>query len=156
MNPYITSQNDLFIYFEVIRQLRAKSVLDLGPTLKRGGAVSRQVADSSLSLDIRLTGVDLFPEIDAPVYNTVYDRILSLKEFSDTASTLPHDTLTTALCLPELPLPVDTMMPLLKNHSDYILISMASKKHFFPYFSEKKARSIQNGENTYLLIKTGD
>lgn len=153
MNPYITNQNDLFIYFEVIRQLRAKNVLDIGMTLKRSGAISRQIADSSIQRKVHLTGVDLFPEICIPVYNIIYNQILSKESFSKELSSLPHFTLATLLCLPECPLVPKICLPFLKCHADYILISKEINQIFLSEFSQKNVRSIRNGQNEYYLLQ---
>ena len=71
----ITDKTDIFVYFEIIRQTGAKSVLDVGCFLKRIGALSRSVGDISLPEDIRLDSTDLVDAPKLPVYDTVYDGI---------------------------------------------------------------------------------
>lgn len=64
----IRNENDIYIYFEVITQLEPRKILDIGMFLKRIGSVARKVMDEELSEELVLDGVDLFPEIDFPVW----------------------------------------------------------------------------------------
>lgn len=148
----LTKQNDLYIYFEVIRQLRANPVLDLGMTLKRAGAVSRQIADSAISPDTALVGVDFASTPTLQVYTVLYDRILTMEKLLSDTEEFPHFTLGVSLFLSELSSYKEKLLPFLKEHCDYILTDFGSHDLFFPYFPEKKARSIQNGEDTYILL----
>ena len=74
----ITDANDIYIYFEVIRQLNPVSVLDVGMMLKRMGAVSRQSMNCEISRDIRLDGIDFDPDVYLPVYKQIYSDIFSV------------------------------------------------------------------------------
>lgn len=150
----LTKQNDLYIYFEVIRQLRADPVLDLGMTLKRAGAVSRQIADSAIPPDTTLVGVDFASTPSLPVYETLYDRILTMEKLLSDTEEFPHFALAVSLFLPELSSHARKLLPFLKANCSFILTDSDSHDLFLPYFSEKKARSIKNGQNEYLLIET--
>ncbi len=71
----ITDKTDIFVYFEIIRQTGAKSVLDVGAFLKRIGAVSRCVGDIELPEELTLDAVDIIDAPKLPVYKTIYDDI---------------------------------------------------------------------------------
>lgn len=150
---YLTRQNDLYLFFEVTRQIKAKSILDIGMTLKRAGAISRQIADSRIPRNVMLIGIDPFEELDLPVYHAIYDQILTVSEILSEKEHFPHVTLSTCLSLPELSSYQRELLPLLKTHSDYILADSKSGSFLFPFFPEKKARSIQNGKDTYFLLE---
>lgn len=77
----LANENDIYIFFEIIEQLEPKSILDLGMFLKRVGSVSRKIMNNELPCDIRLDGVDFFPEINFPVWNNVYDEIINYKTY---------------------------------------------------------------------------
>lgn len=81
MRGTITSGNDIYFYFEMLRQLSPKRVLDVGMFLKRIGAVSRQAMATELSSQIQLWGVDLFPEVPLPIYEQIYDEVLEKESF---------------------------------------------------------------------------
>lgn len=86
----ITNENDIYVYFELIKQLNPKAILDAGMFLKRIGAVARAARGCELHPQMHLTGVDVFPGYDFPIYHRIYDRILPLH-----AVTTPsggHDT----------------------------------------------------------------
>ncbi len=77
----IKNENDMFIYFEVIKELEPKNILDAGMFLKRIGNVSRQVMNQKIPKEICLDGIDFFPEVCFPVWKNVYDRIITPQDF---------------------------------------------------------------------------
>lgn len=74
-NQVITDADEIYTYFEIIRQLSPKSILDVGMMLKSMGAVSRQAMHCEIPQSARLDGVDFYPEINLPIYQAVYDHI---------------------------------------------------------------------------------
>lgn len=74
-NFIITDENDIYVYFELIQQIKPKTILDVGMFLKRIGAVTRAARGREFSRQIELTGADFYPEYDFPVYYRIYDRI---------------------------------------------------------------------------------
>lgn len=77
----IVNQNDVYLYFEIIRQLKPESVLDAGMFLKRIGAVSRQAMNAEISAGVELCGIDVMPECGAGVYGVIYDKVWNVKDF---------------------------------------------------------------------------
>lgn len=75
---YITNENDIFTYFSVINDICPTSIIDVGMFLKRIGAVSRQARGVEISRDIRLDGIDIFPDINPKVFNVIYDEMYDL------------------------------------------------------------------------------
>ena len=79
----ITDENDIYIYFELIRILQPASILDVGMALKRMGAISRQAMHCEIPRDALLDGIDWQPEIDFPVYHKVYSNIYTMDQFPE-------------------------------------------------------------------------
>ncbi|MGN0342148.1 MAG: DUF4422 domain-containing protein [Roseburia sp.] len=71
----ITKENDIYLYFEIIRQLRPASVLDVGMFLSRIGAVSRQAMGCEVPEMVILDGVRTEESVCLPVYEGIYGRI---------------------------------------------------------------------------------
>lgn len=74
----ITDRNDIYLYFEWIKQAKPTSILDFGIFLQRIGAVSRQVMNCEIPTDIVLEGISMKENIQ-PVYTTIYDKITNIK-----------------------------------------------------------------------------
>lgn len=88
----VTDQDEIYTYFEVIRQLSPACILDVGMMLKRMGAVSRQAMHCVIPQNVRLDGVDFYPEVELPIYHGIYDHI-----YLD--SCLPEDVYDLSVCL---------------------------------------------------------
>lgn len=71
----LTNENDIYLYFEIMRQLQPTSVLDVGMFLSRIGAVSRQAMGCEVPQTITLEGVCTRESEELSVYKTVYDQI---------------------------------------------------------------------------------
>ena len=74
----ITDRNDIYLYFEWIKQTNPTSILDFGIFLQRIGAVARQVMNCEISKDIILEGISMNEEVQ-PVYTKIYDKIINIK-----------------------------------------------------------------------------
>lgn len=77
----IRKQNDIFAYFETIGMLEPKSILDAGMFLKRVGSVSRQIMNREVPKEIRLEGIDFFPEISFASWDNIYDDVCIWQKF---------------------------------------------------------------------------
>ena len=75
---YITNENDIFTYFSVINDICPTSIIDVGMFLKRIGAVSRQARGVEIIRDIKLDGIELFPNITTKVFDVIYDKICDM------------------------------------------------------------------------------
>lgn len=74
----ITDRNDIYLYFEWIKQTKPVNILDFGIFLQRIGAVSRQVMNCEIPKDIVLEGVSMNQDV-SPVYTKIYDKITNIK-----------------------------------------------------------------------------
>lgn len=92
----VTDADEIFTYFEVIRQLSPSSILDVGMMLKRMGAVSRQAMHCAVPQSVRLDGIDFYPEVEMPIYGTIYDHIYSTAQ-------LPKEFYNLSVCLGVFP-----------------------------------------------------
>lgn len=77
----IRNRNYIYTYFHIIKELQPLSVLDIGMFLKRVGSVSRQMMNCEISWDIRLDGIDFFPELQLPAWETIYNEIYTETSF---------------------------------------------------------------------------
>lgn len=87
----LKNENDIYIYFETIEQLEPQSILDAGMFLKRIGSVARKVMGCEVLPDIRLDGIDFFPERTFPVWKQIYDSIVSIPSFLEGKSLKRYD-----------------------------------------------------------------
>ncbi len=79
----LNNQNDMYLYFQMINELQPDSVLDAGMFLKRAGSVSRQMMGCGISEDVRLDGIDFFPELQLPVWKNIYNKIYQGERLSE-------------------------------------------------------------------------
>lgn len=77
----LTSETDIYAFFEIIDQTEADSILDVGMFLKRIGSVSRQVKDKAIPVEKNLIGVDFFTEISCTVWKTIYNFVFTAGDF---------------------------------------------------------------------------
>lgn len=87
----IANENSIYIYYEVIQQLEAKSVLDVGMFLKRIGNVSRCAMEREIPEDVELEGIDFFPEFNLPVWKEIYHDVATYEVFSKKLLTKTYD-----------------------------------------------------------------
>lgn len=84
----ITDKDEIYIYFEMLKRMQPKSVLDIGMFLKRIGAISRQAVSMRIPEEVFLYGIDFFSEVRLPVYEKVYNGILSKDLFFENCEVL--------------------------------------------------------------------
>lgn len=77
----LVDSDTTYSYFKVINDIEPRKVLDIGMVLKRAGAVSRDIESIDVDENIILDGVDLLPEVDAGVYSTIYDHVITAEDF---------------------------------------------------------------------------
>lgn len=87
----LKNENDIYIYFETIEQLEPQNILDAGMFLKRIGSVSRKAMDREVLAEIRLDGIDFFPERAFAVWDAVYDSILDAPMFLENKRRTKYD-----------------------------------------------------------------
>lgn len=145
----ITNQNDIYLYFEAIRQMKAKSVLDIGMTLKRCGAVCRQVADSAIEPAVHLCGIDLDPETTPPVYHSIYQEILAQESLFK--KTTGHYDLAVLLNLPKDVLSDQALLKYTRDHAAYLLSDREAEHCLLQYFSREGMQTITLDHDQYLL-----
>lgn len=77
----LTNRSAIYIYFDLIKQLEPKRILDIGMFLKRTGSVSRKMMARQVPESVILDGIDFFPEMNFPVWNNIYNRVLDEHSF---------------------------------------------------------------------------
>lgn len=87
-NTMITNDNDIYVYFELIRQLHPSSILDIGMFLQRIGAVCRQAMSCEIPDSTCLEGIALMGQPSLPIYRKIYDKISPLSDFDHTSDNL--------------------------------------------------------------------
>lgn len=74
----LVEEADIYLYFEIIRQLNPKSVIDIGMFLRRIGAISRQVMGVEIENTVKLDAINIFdnkgPNVYSVIYNNIYDK----------------------------------------------------------------------------------
>lgn len=153
MITLLINQNDIYLYFETIRQLQAKSVLDIGLTLKRCGAISRQVADSAIDPAVHLCGIDLDPETTTPVYQCLYQELLSPEEFIQKGTAQDHYDLAVLLNLPEEILADQKLLRCIHDHASFLLSDRDADQFLLTRYSHESVQTITLDHNQYLLMK---
>lgn len=75
------TQNDIFVFYEIINDIKPEKVLDVGMFLKGVGSVSRKIMDKKIDENIWMKGVDFMPEVQFPVFQQIYDEIITIQSF---------------------------------------------------------------------------
>ena len=75
------TQNDIFVFYEIINDIKPEKVLDVGMFLKSVGSVSRKIMDKKIDENIWMKGVDFMPEVQFPVFQQIYDEIITIQSF---------------------------------------------------------------------------
>ncbi len=76
----ITDTDVMYVYCEVINQLEAQKILDIGMFFKAVGAVSRSLLDMQIPQEYNITGVDIDKIPYLEIYDTIYNRITDVDE----------------------------------------------------------------------------
>lgn len=87
----IKNENSIYIFFQMIEQIKPQSVLDMGMFLKRVGSVSRKIMGCEVPERVQLDGVDFFPEVSFPVYQRIYNEIIPAELYFETDSRKNYD-----------------------------------------------------------------
>lgn len=161
MNDYITNQNDIYMYFEIINQLEPSKVLDIGMFLKRIGAVSRQCMNCGIDREIILDGIELMGDISLPIYSTVYDNVTDGNEFiknirnqSGNLDIGKKYDLTYNIRTEEFfELSEEQLIwSWLEKHTKYAVVEQTAKDRLDIIKNYKNYKELTVGEDTYLLI----
>lgn len=75
------TQNDIFVFYEIINDIKPEKVLDVGMFLKCVGSVSRKIMDKKIDENVWMKGVDFMPEVQFPVFQQIYDEIITIQSF---------------------------------------------------------------------------
>lgn len=83
----IDSPDDMFVFFEVIKQAQCQSVLDIGMFLQRIGCVARQAMHCRVPEKVHLTGVSVDEKI-FPITKYIYNDYIPIDYIDDMAMLL--------------------------------------------------------------------
>lgn len=155
---YLSSQEDIYLYFQSITELKAKKVLDVGMTLKRFGALDRNIANLRLPEGIHMTGVDLTPEWKTEIYDRIYDEVITFSDYVDMPVTKKNMKLyQVAMMLRLKPLMEQEQYLQLLNKvckmSAAVLVSDDGTETDF-YSSYGKLNPLVVGSSRYIMIGT--
>lgn len=87
----IKNENSIYIFFQMIEQIKPQSVLDMGMFLKRVGSVSRKIMGCEVPAFVQLDGIDFFPEVSFPIWNRIYNQILPADRYFETEQEKRYD-----------------------------------------------------------------
>lgn len=154
----LTSKNDIYVYFEVIRQLEPSKILDIGMFLKRIGSVSRQVMEEcAVSEEVILDGVDFWSEVDFPVWRTIYNHILDKECCLESVLGERRYDLVIMLGLKELKKKADLQVFIewVKENTIYVLVDELDVEWEKKFFI-KKVITLKVEQDVYYLIDFGE
>lgn len=87
----IKNENSIYIFFQMIEQLKPQSVLDMGMFLKRVGSVSRKIMGCEVPDGVQLDGIDFFPEVSFSIWETIYQKTLTAERYFETECEKKYD-----------------------------------------------------------------
>lgn len=153
----ITNENDMYIFFELIRRLEAVSVLDVGMFLKRIGSVSRSLKNAALPEMLEIDGIDIYSGINFPVWKTVYSHIINVENFLDEELVKSYD-LMIVLGVEEIAekINLDKLVDKVEKHVKYIFLNKSPNVLLQKKVSENHIKTIQLEEDTYYLWSVGE
>ena len=149
----LKDENMLYIYFEAMEQIEPKRVLDIGMMLKRFGCISRRAMNREVPGTVEITGVDFFPEVKFPVWEQIYDKILSMEEFEQEVLKETYD-LTVLLGTDAFMTEAlwNTYVEKLCGHTRYILSDGLPEQ----WSANVRFRDLKVENNRYFLIEPGE
>lgn len=147
---FITNKNDMFVFFQMIKQIEPESVLDVGMFLKRIGAISRNVLDSSIDENIRLDAVDIDDGVKLAVYDTVYTNAVTLQKLDLIKKTDLVMMMDAAgiMSVKEL----ENVILWSEKNAKYIVTDAKTYKEVCKYTINFQARDITVDDDVYYLI----
>lgn len=157
----ITNQNDIYLYFEIIKQVQPQSVLDVGMFLKRIGAVSRQAANSEVGSEVCLYGVDFMESCKAEVYGQVYDVIEDVSEFMKKVKEGWDGKFDLAWMLRVADSGIDDnsekiLWKWLSEHADYVVVDKEGFRRNMWIISRYGFKSLQLDDDAYAIVIFND
>lgn len=152
----LKNENDIYIFFEIIGQLKPQRILDVGMFLKRVGSISRKIMNQEVPEAVKLDGVDFYSEINFPVWKNIYNRIIDAEEFGKKEEGSKYE-LAVLLGIKELQkkMPVEKIMEKIKASARYILIDEMVDKWQAQY-PQVKVIDLKVEQNIYFLIDFGE
>lgn len=151
----IKNENSIYIFFQMIEQIKPQSVLDMGMFLKRVGSVSRKIMGCEVPASIQLDGVDFFPEVSFPIWKTIYHHTMTAERYFEMENGKRYD-LVTVLGIEELQ-KKSRLQDIIKRAalSHYVLTdSMAPEWSTQDNFVRVTDMTVEN--NSYFLLEFGD
>lgn len=151
----LKNENSIYVFYEVIEQLEPESILDMGMFLKRVGSVSRKIMDREVPKEVVLDGVDFFPEVSFPIWNTIYNGIETAEEYFDRMDHKRYD-LAAVFGIEELKKKISLadIAARVAKASKYVLVDQ-----WLPEWSKQKsfirAVDIKVEEDIYFLMEFG-
>lgn len=156
MNSMILkNEDDIYIYFEAIRQLEAQAVLDIGMFLKRVGSISRKIMNMEAPETVQLDGVDFFREIHFPVWSNIYQKITDAEDFFLGKTETGYD-LAIAFGLESIKdqASVRQILESLKGTVRYLLLDDGLST-YRPIFSDARILDFSIDQSMYYLLDLG-
>jgi hypothetical protein len=126
----LNAKLDISFFLQCVEQISPQSILDIGMFLKRVGCISRQALDVEIDPTCILDGTDCMPDIQVPIYHTIYDHILPLEDFLTHTTSLEYQPFPlsnydmTAVMQPANIIPQQTLAPMwewISLHSHYAI-----------------------------------
>ena len=157
MNSFLCDKNEIYLYFESIRQLKPKAVLDIGMVLYRCGALCRQAANGVIDPNVFLCGVTDKTEDIPNVYQVIYNEILTPEGLLMNQSKAKRFDLSFCFFPEQLNASGKKLLPFLKQTVSRIIIKKGMEKELLSCLSPKISKTITyEGHQLLMLSMTGE
>lgn len=147
--------NKIYTYFQLIRELRPTSILDIGMLLKRSGCLSRRTMSFESLDDVRLEGIDIMPEYQFKVYAGIYDKIYDIDKIEQLSDSAYYDMITMFQIRGVITKEEENQLfEYALSHSRYLIADLAAAQEQFQRGMNLKYRDVTVGDAHYALIET--
>mgnify|MGYP006916049446 CR=1 FL=1 len=137
---YKTIPDDILIYFETIRDINPKSVIDVGLMLMRENVISRQAGDIHLPDGTMLCGLQTDSEEPFPIYHAVYDELYK---------SVPGKEFELMIYIPEKTEALDVALSI---KSEHILTRLSLASAFVAKYDFSNINKVSLSEHEYVVM----
>lgn len=150
---YVTKKNDIYVYFQLIKEIEPEKIVDIGMFLKRIGAISRNVLDNSIHEQIVMEGTDVEESPNTKICDTIYNRIYSLEDMLSMRCDTTESCLVMMMDLTDLygGEKLDEISKWVSENAGYVLLDAKTFSIFDKYVESKITKELVVDEDKYYL-----
>ena len=133
--------NDMYVYLECAKQLEVLSILDAGMLFRQIGGISRGLSGGAIDEDCYIAGIDMGELQNFPVYNVIYNTIISIDNYR---SQLEDEKFDLGVMLGNLNFDnakqLEQLLDFMSGHCKYLIVSMKYVSMVDKYVPQKVFR----------------